>query len=526
MKIILLVLSLMLSLNLSAETTFIYCSEGSPSSFNPQVTTDGTSNNASGHTLYDRLVDFKEGTTQIEPSLAKKWEVSKDGLSYKFYLRAGIKFAGTKYFSPTRDFNADDVLFSFNRQRIKTHPYHNVGGGRYEYFTSMEMDKLIVDIKKIDDHTVEFILNKPEAPFLANLAMSFASILSKEYADKLEKENHKNDIDQLPVGTGPFIFSSYQKDNLIRYLANKDYFKGAPKIDKLVFSITPDANVRVQKLKAGECHLVIEPAPADLSSLKKIANIRVISAAGLNVGYVAYNTQKKPFDNKLVRQALDLAMNKQSYIDAVYLGNAEIAKNPLPPTIWSYSKKTPDHKFNLKLAQELLTKAGHPQGFEVTMWTLPVTRPYNPNGKKMGELIQADLAKIGVKVKLISFDWPTYLSKSRMGEHQMIQMGWTGDNGDPDNFLNILLSCGSIESGSNLARWCNQDFNKLIDDARLISDQKKRSEKYLAAQKIFDEEKPWSPIAHSMVFRAMSTKVHGYVMDPLGGDIFTNVQLR
>jgi dipeptide transport system substrate-binding protein len=282
----------------------------------------------------------------------------------------------------------------------------------------------------------------------------------------------------------------------------------------------------VQKLKAGECHLIIEPAPADLESLKKNATIRVVEGAGLNVGYVAYNTQKKPFDNKLVRQALDLAMNKQTYIDAVYLGNAQMAKNPLPPTIWSYSNKTPDHKFNLKLAQDLLTKAGFPQGFEVTMWTLPVTRPYNPNGKKMGELIQADLAKIGVKVKLISFDWPTYLAKSRTGEHQMIQMGWTGDNGDPDNFFNILLSCSSIESGSNLARWCNQDFNKLINDARLVSDQKKRTVKYTEAQKIFNEEKPWSPIAHSKVFRAMSTKVKGYVMDPLGGDIFTHIQLR
>lgn len=522
-------LSLVLALFLvsSAQAkTFVYCSEGSPSAFNPQITTDGTSNNASAHTIYNRLVDFKYGTTTVVPSLAESWKVSKDKKTYTFNLRKGVKFHTTKYFTPTRDFNADDVLFSFNRQKDKSHPYHKVGGGSYEYFNAMDMGKLIKEIKKVNDYKVQIKLTQPEAPFLANMAMSFMGILSKEYGDQLIKQNKKEDIDNYPVGTGPFVFKKYKKDTLIRYTKHKDFFGKPANVDKLVFSITPDPSVRFQKLKTNECNLIIEPSPADITSMKNDAKIKVLEGAGLNVGYLAMNVQKKPFDNKLVRQAINLALNRQAYIDAIYLGNAKVAKNPLPPTIWSYNKKIKPFEFNVIKAKNLLKKAGFPNGFETELWTLPVTRPYNPNGKKMGEMMQADLAKIGVKVKLVTYDWPTYLAKSRKGEHAMIQLGWTGDNGDPDNFLNVLLGCTSVEAGSNVSKWCHKGFNKLITKAKTITGLKERTRLYQKAQKVFRQELPWAPIAHSTIYRAMSKNVTGYKIDPLGGDIFREVDLK
>ncbi|MCO4794576.1 MAG: ABC transporter substrate-binding protein [Bacteriovoracaceae bacterium] len=524
-KLLTLIITFTLSLSASAKT-FVYCSEGSPSAFNPQITTDGTSNNASGHTVYDRLVDFKYGTTKVVPSLAKSWKVSKDRKTYTFKLRKGVKYHTTKYFTPTRDFNADDVIFSLNRQRLKDHPYHTVNGGHYEYWNAMDMGKLIKDIKKLDDYTLRIVLNQPEAPFLANMAMSFMSILSKEYADTLVKQNKKENIDNYPVGTGPYVYKKYKKDTLIRFTSNEKYFGGAPKVANLVFSITPDPSVRYQKLKTGECHLIIEPSPADVAAMKKNTKLTVLEGAGLNVGYLALNTQKKPFDNVNVRRAINMALNRQAYIDAIYLGNAKIAKNPLPPTIWSYNKGIKPFAYNVKKAKALLKKAGFPNGFETELWTLPVTRPYNPNGKKMGEMMQADLAKIGIKVKLISYDWPTYLSKSRNGEHSMIQLGWTGDNGDPDNFLNVLLGCTSVKAGSNVARWCDKKFNKLITDAKRITSTKQRTKLYQRAQKIFRSEVPWAPIAHSTIYRAMSKNVKGYKIDPLGGDIFSKVELK
>ncbi len=506
-------------------TTFAYCSEGSPSAFNPQITTDGSSYNATSYTIYNRLIEFQKGSTNLIPALAESWIPSKDRKTYTFKLRKGVKFHTTPYFTPTRDFNADDVIFSINRQRLKGHPFHKVGGGSYEYFEGMEMGSLMEKVEKVDAHTVRITLSRPEAPFLANMAMGFMSILSKEYAEQLVKAKKAEQIDNMPVGTGPFIFRRYIKDTLIRYQKNPQFWGGPAKIDHLVFAITTDANVRYQKLKAGECHLVIDPSPADLKAIRADANLKLISGPGFNIGYLAMNTQKKPFDNLLVRKAINHALNKQAYIDAVYLGNAIPAINPIPPSLWSYDKSIKDYAYDPAKAKQLLAQAGLAEGFETELWTLPVTRPYNPNGKKMGEMMQADLAKVGIRAKLVTYDWPTYLSKSRTGEHQLIQMGWTGDNGDPDNFLAVLLGCASIESGSNLSRWCDTEFNGQLIEAKQLSQQSQRIPLYQKAQKIFKEKSPWVPIAHSVTFRAMSKKVRGYKLDPLGLDAFSTVEL-
>lgn len=502
---------------------FIYCSEGSPTAFNPQITNDGTTNNAASHTIYNRLVEFEYGKTTIQASLAKSWKVSKDKKTYTFYLRKKIPFHKTPYFKPTRYLNADDVLFSFNRMKFTNHYYNKVGGGNYYYFYGMNMNNIIQSIKKINNHTIQMTLKEVNAPFLSNLAMPFMSVLSKEYADTLAKKKKKENIDHFPIGTGPFIFKKYIKDTFIRYKRNNEYWGKLPAITKLLFSITPDPSVRYQKLKTKECDLIIEPSPSDIDSIRKNANIKLIKAPGMNVGYLAMNTELPPFNNVKVRRAINMALNKKNYINAIYLNNAYVAKNPIPPNLWSYNKKTKDYKYNPKKAKALLKKAGYPNGFSTEIWTLPVTRPYNPNGKKMGELMQADLKKIGIKVKLISYDWPTYLKKARTGEHKMIQLGWTGDNGDPDNFLDVLLGCNSIKAGSNVSRWCHKQFNQIVTKAKKTTNHKQRIHLYKQAQLIFKKEAPWVTIAHSVIFRAMNKKVKGYKIDPFGSDIFTHI---
>ncbi len=508
----------------SAPKTFVFCAEGSPSTFNPQNATDGASFNASSRAVYNRLVEFKAGTTEITPGLAEKWTISKDGKTYKFFLRKNVQFHSSADFKPTRPFNADDVIYSFEVQKDSKHPYRQKDD--YEYFTSMEMDKVVQQIKKIDDYTIEIILSRNEAPFLTNLAMDFASILSKEYAEfALKTKSDLTLINTHPIGTGPFVFKSYQKDTTIRYEANATYFRGKPKIDNLIFAITPDNSVRTQKLKVGECHLVSEPSPSDLESLMKSPQIKVLEKEGMNIGYLTMNTTKKPFDNVLVRRALAMALNRQSYIQAIYLNRAVVAKNPMPPTILGYNDKIVDWKYDIEQAKKLLAQAGYPQGFDMEIWTLPVSRPYNPNGKKMGELMQADLAKIGVKVKLATYDWPTYLDKVKLGEHQAAQFGWTGDNGDPDNFLHVLLSCAAI-GGSNSARWCNKEYDKLVTQAKVLTNKNERAKLYQKAQDVFHREVPWVTIAHSKIFRAMSVKVVGYVVHPFGGELFEAVDLN
>lgn len=514
------------SSNNKPKDTFIFCSEGSPSSFNPQVATDGPTFNSSSQTIYNRLVGFKPGTTEIIPSLAESWEISDDALTYTFKLRKGVKFHSTDYFTPTRDFNADDVLFSFQRLQKKDHPFHLVGGGTYEYFRSMEMDKIIASLNKIDDYTVEFVLSKKESPFLANMAMDFASIISKEYGDKLIAVDSKDNIDSEPVGTGPFVFKRYVKDTLIRYKSHPQYFRGESKVKNLVFAITPDANVRYQKLKAGECHFVSQPAPQDIESIKANKSIKLMELPGMNIGYLAFNTTKPPFNNLYVRKAIHHALNRPEYINSIYLNNAEQAKSPLPPVVWSYDDKLKPVEYNVKKAKAMLEKAGLKDGFETTIWTLPISRPYNPDGKKMGEMMQADLAKVGIKVKLVTYDWPTYLEKVRKGEHDMVQLGWSGDNGDPDNFLGYLLSCASVEPGANHARWCDKTYSDYTVKAKQESQVAERAKLYKKAQQVFKQQLPWVTLAHSKAYRAMQSNVFGYVQSPLGTENFYSIEVK
>ncbi len=509
-----------------AAKTLVYCSEGSPEGFNPQFFTTGTTLDASSVPMFNKLVEFELGTTTVVPGLAESWVAAADGLSYTFKLRKGVKFHSSAKFTPTRDFNADDVLFSYNRMADPAHPFAKTSPGQtYAYFDDMDMKNIVDRVEKVDAMTVRFVLKKPEAPFMANLAMDFASILSAEYADKMKAAGTPEVIDREPIGTGPFSFVSYQKDAVIRYKAFDAHWAGRPKIDNLVYAITTDASVRYAKLKTGECHVMAFPKPADVALMKADPNINLVQQNGLNVGYIAFNVEKKPFDNKQVRQALNMAVNKQAILDSVFQGAGQVAKNPIPPTLWSYNDKVVDYVYDPVKAKALLAQAGFPNGAEVELWYLPVTRPYNPDGKRMAELIQADWEKIGVKTKLLTFEWGEYRKRSKTGEQQAMMFGWSGDNGDPDNFFAPLLGCAAVKGGGNVARWCNKDFEDAIQKAKGVTKQADRAALYMKAQEIAKQEAPWITIAHSVRFDPVRKEVTGYKMDATAHHYFHKVDM-
>jgi dipeptide transport system substrate-binding protein len=509
-----------------AAGTLVFCSEGSPAGFDTGLYTAGTDFDAGAEAIYNRLVQFKRGSTEIEPGLAERWDTSPDGLVYTFHLREGVKFHTTPWFKPTRDFEAADVVFTFERMLNKDHPFRKAYPTEFPYFTDMGMQDNIQKVEAVEPLTVRFTLKTINAPFLQNLAMSFASILSAEYADQLLKSGQAQNINLYPVGTGPFVFRSYQKDAVIRYDGFADYWKNDDvKIDKLVFAITTDPAVRVQMLKKGECQVVNYPRPADLVSLKDDPNIALPSQVGFNLGYLAYNVQHKPLDSLDVRRALDMSIDKKAIIESVYQGAGQLATNPMPPTQWSYNPALKDAPRDPAMAKSLLAKAGYPDGFDINLWAMPVQRPYNPNARLMAEMIQADWAKIGVRAKIVTYEWGEYLKRAKAGDHDAMLIGWTGDNGDPDNWLGVLLGCDAV-NGNNYDKWCYKPFNDLIVEARSTNDQAKRTALYMKAQEIFKEQVPFTPIAHSTVYKPMSKTVKDYKISPFGLNSFYGVSLQ
>lgn len=510
----------------SGASTLVYCSEGSPSGFDPGQYTDGATFDAAAHTLYNGLVQFKIGTTDVEPGLAESWEVSEDGKTYTFKLRQGVKFHTTDYFTPSRDFNADDVVFTFQRMLDKEHPYNKAYPAEFPYAADMGMVEDVASVEKVDDHTVKMTLKKVNAPFLQNLAMPFAYVLSAEYADKLTAAGKQADINTQPVGTGPFVLKSYQKDQQIRYVKHPDYWnKDNVKLDNLIFAITKDSGVRAQKVEAGECSLSRYNKVAEVEAAKKSGKVNVESREGYNTGYLSINSREGRIGADVrVREALDLAIDKDAIINAVFAGAGKRAAGLLPPSQWGVDTNLKPSAYDPERAKALLKEAGK-ENASIELWYMPVQRPYNPNAKLMAEMIQADWAKVGLNAKLVTYEWGEYLSRGKKGEADSMLIGWTGDNGDPDNWFGNLLSCGAV-GGSNYGGFCDKEFDQTVVDARSTIDKDERTALYMKAQEQLVEKKPAVYIAHSVTDALLAKNVKGYVLEPLGSTRFEGVSVE
>ncbi|NQY63412.1 MAG: ABC transporter substrate-binding protein [Alteromonadaceae bacterium] len=512
------------STSLSAKS-IIYCSEGSPASFNPQTITSGTSIDATSNQLYDRLLSFNPGDDDIKPALAKSWHVTRDGKMITFYLRKNVEFHQTKYFTPTRTFNADDVLFSFNRILDQNHEFHSIAGVQYPFFESVNFSSLVNEIEKINDYTVRFKLNNSDSSFLSNLASDYSVIISSEYGKQLSQSNKRENIDLLPIGTGPFKLKEYRAGSFIRYYPHEKYWREKAQIEQLIFDITPNNTSRLTKLLTGGCDVLAYPIAH--KQIKKYPNLTLDTVTSLNVGYLGFNTKKPPFDNKLVRTAVAYAINRKAIIETIYSGQADIAKSLLPKSSWAYDDTASEQIYSIETARILLHEAGYPNGFTMNIWAMPVRRAYNPDALTMAKLIQADLLKIGIQVKIVSgYEWEVFLNMVRLGEHESVLLGWSADHPDPDNFLTPILSCDSAGKGSNNTQWCHKGFDKLLQDALQSNNINQRKKYYAQALAIVAEEIPLLPIAHSKRYQARSTKVKGKLLNAFGGIDFRQVSKK
>lgn len=498
--------------------SLIYARGADSISLDPINVTDGESIRVT-HNIFETLFEY-DNDLKLQPKLAESYKVSDDGLTWTIALKKGIKFQdGT-------DFNADAVVFNFERWMDPANPYHK---GEFPYYPFLyggfkgDPNHKIEYVKAIDDSTVEFKLVEKTAPFISYLAIPMFGIASpdaiKKYGDKFYEH---------PVGTGPFTFDSWTRNDKIVLKANKDYYeKGQPYLDELIFRVIPDNSSRLTALQSGEVDMIDGLNPDDADTIKGNSALKIIKRPSFNIGYMVLNTQMAPFDNVKVRQAINMAIDKKSIVDAFYNGYAEVAKNPIPPVLWGYNNEVKDYEFNVKEAKKLLAEAGYPNGFKTELWTMNNPRPYMPQPLKVAEAIQENLKAVGIDAEIKTYEWATYLQKSGNGEHPMGLYGWTGVMADPDNFLFPNLSATNAKKpASNRAFYVNDEFTSLLQQARVTFDQTEREELYKKAQEIFHQDAPWVTIAHTTPPIALASYVEGYEAHPMENDTFAKVYLN
>ncbi len=511
--------------------TLVVCTEAAPSTLNPQLSTANTVFDV-GTQIYDSLVETERGASKIIPAIAESWTIAPDGLSATFHLRHGVQFQSNAQFKPTRPLNADDVVFSFHRMMDKTNPYYNVSGGSYDEWDSLLRGR-VKDVVKVDDNTVRFDLTQPVAPLLGILSMPTFPILSAEYGQAMLAAKTPEQLDNNPIGTGPFAFVHYQQNASVRFRAfPQNWAKLAglkdrtAQVDALVFSIAPDPAVRLAKLRAGECQIMRYPNPNDYDQIRADPALQLLSAPLAEMGYIAFHAGQAPFDKLEVRQALVEAIDKKALVQAVFHGSGTPTGAMVSPALWGHDDHVPPQTYDPAAAKALLAKAGYPDGFKTKLWAIPVARAYMPDGRRAAEMIQADWAKIGVQAEIVTYEWGEYLKRFHNGEAPVGMAGGTWDFPDPSQLVAGYWGCTDGKANpANGSRWCNKEFDDLLDKAAVISDQNERAKLYIQAQDVFAREVPGMLFADTMAYTAVRKNVAGYKVHVLGGTPFTGITL-
>lgn len=494
--------------------TLVFGRGGDSTSLDPSRTTEGETFKVTKN-IFETLLTFEDGGTAVEPGLAKEWDAADDGLTYTFELEEGITFHdGT-------DFNADAVVANFERWAAgdeEKFPYYSTMFGGF----GDDEGHVIESVEADGDYTVVITLKRPQAPFLKNIAMDMFAISSPTAIE----EHGDDDYERNPVGTGPFQFVEWKPNDSITVEKYDDYWQeGLPKLDKVVFESIPDNAARLNALTAGEIDLADGINPSDGEQIEGNPDLQLFERPSMNVGYLGLTVTREPFDNKEVRQAMNYAIDKEAIIEAFFEGRADIAVNPIPSSIEGYNEDIEGYEYNPEKAKELLEEAGYGDGFDMELWAMPVPRPYMPDGEKVAEVIQKNLADIGVTAEIVSHEWATYLELASKGDADAFMLGWTGDNGDADNFIYALLDEDNIGS-NNYTYFKNDEMHDILIEAQTEVDEDKRIELYKEAQEIIHEEAPWVPIAHSTPLLGGANDIEGFLPHPTGSDLLSNVDFK
>ena len=532
-------------------TTFIFGRGGDSVQLDPAIVTDGESFRVTGQCL-EPLYQYEQGSTTPVPALATSCTANEDSTEWTCELRQGVKFHdGT-------DFNADAVLFNFDRWKFTDNAYHFESQvfEYYEYmFFGFDDGSVITSVEKIDDYTVKFVLASPLAPFIANLAMDMFAISSPAAIEAAGEDYGTPSVGC--VGTGPFKFVEWIEGDRITVEANMDYWGGAPTVDQIIWRVIPDDSARFLALKAGDIHALEQAVVEDLAAAEADPDLYVQTRPALNTGYLAFNYRIVEFQDIRVREAVAHALNRQGLVENFYGAYGQVATNFLPPLIWGYNEDIEDWAYDPELSKQLLADAGFPDGIsEITiaedildaegnvvfaagdkmplkLYYMPVTRFYYPSPKEIGEAMAADLANAGINVTLeLAGDWSTFLGLRREGQLVgLYQLGWGGDNGDPDNFLNYFF--GGLSTPDQVKEpdpregfYANQEVAVLLYEAAINPDKAAREALYKQVEQLLHDDVARIWIANNNTPLIFSSMVSGYIPQPVGADYYEFVSIE
>jgi peptide/nickel transport system substrate-binding protein len=489
--------------------------------------------------IYESLVSLKPGTTELEPGLAKSWEISDDGLSYTFTLQDGVTFHDGEAF------NAEAVCFNYDRWYNFTGSFQNPSASYYWQtvfggFAKTDPDSgapetsLFKSCEAVDESTVRLNLTKASSSILGAQALSNFGIASPKALEEFGADEGNVDADGIfhptgsfgtehPIGTGPFKFESWTRNDRLTLARYDDYWGEKAKLDKVIFRPIPDNAARLQALQTGEIQGYDLVEPQDVATIEGDSNLQLLDRPAFNVGYVGFNQKKPPLDKLEVRQAIAHGLNRQEVVDEFYGGRGEVAKEFMPPEVVGYADDVTEYEYDPEKSKQLLQDAGLTLPVKIEFWyPSDVSRPYMPDPKRNFEAFAASLKDAGFQVVPKTAPWsPDYLGQVDEGNAQVYLLGWTGDYGDPDNFVGTFFQAAQKAWGFE-----NQEIFGALDAAETETDLDARTQKYEDANKLIMDFLPGVPYVHTKPALAFTANVNGYEPSPVSLECFCTVTME
>jgi peptide/nickel transport system substrate-binding protein len=528
-RLLLMMVLIVVSPGYSTAQTFVFGAPGEPVQLDPAIISDGISQRVTNQ-IFDTLVRYRGSTTEIEPGLAEKWEVSADGTVWTLHLRHNVKFHDGE------PLDAGAVVWNLERWWRTSHPQHDnqvKAGQTFQHweaqFEGFDDKSLVAKVESTGSHTVRITLKRPQGPFLANLGIFPFGIASPKAVERWGTEFGKH-----PVGTGAFKFVEWRAQQEVVLEANPDYWGTKPKVKRAVVRNIKDNSQRLAALKAGEIHGMEGLNPDDVAVVRNDPSLQLLLRPTNNTGYIAFNFRVKEFRDRRVRQAFAHAINKQAIVKALYGGTGLVATQTQPPSLWGYNRDLKDYEYSPAKAQELLKQAGFPGELSeitwddgrkepLTFWYMPRSRPYYPNPKEIGEAIVADLARAGLKAQLQTNDWAVYLDRRKNGTFSLYMFGFWTDNGDPDNALCFFFCKPGL---SREGFYANGQLGELLTRAQALTSQPDRATLYRHAEQLIHDDVARLFIANNEAALAFSRRVRGYVTNPTNNEYFNSVEVQ